>query len=240
MDAVRNGPHVRVAIVGSGFGGLGAAIRLREAGIEDFVLLERAHEIGGVWRDNVYPGCSCDVQSALYSFSFAPNPEWTRAYSSQWEIQEYLLAVAERYGLRRFVRFGHEVREAAWDEERGRWAIDTASGRLTSDVLLVAVGGFSEPAYPDLPGLDTFTGARMHSARWDPAFDPSGKRVGVVGTGASAVQIVPSLQPKVERLVVFQRTPAWVLPRRRRCSGCRARGSTQRASSRSCSSGTRR
>lgn len=202
----------RVAIIGAGFAGLGLAHRLREAGIDDLVLLERGDEVGGTWRDNRYPGCQCDVPSVLYSFSFAPNPDWSRTYSPQPEIQAHLRRFADEDGLRPFVRLGTTVEAAAWDEDRRVWVVDTSAGRYEADVLVAAHGGLSEPALPDLPGIDTFEGTAVHSGWW-PAdeVDLSG-RVAVVGTGASAVQIVPHAQRAADHLTVFQRTPAWVFP----------------------------
>jgi len=213
--------HVDVAIIGSGFGGLGTAIRLKQEGIDDFVILERAHDVGGVWRDNTYPGCACDVQSHLYSFSFAPNPEWTRAYSPQPEIHAYLRACAERFGVLPHVRFGHEVRKASWKDDR--WHLETSEGAITADVLVAGVGALSAPALPQLQGIERFEGKVMHSARWDHAHDLTGRRVAVIGTGASAIQFVPAIQPKVAALTIFQRTPPWILPRGDRPIGARAR-----------------
>jgi cation diffusion facilitator CzcD-associated flavoprotein CzcO len=201
-----------VAIIGSGFGGIGAAVRLLDAGITDFVILERAGELGGTWRDNTYPGAACDVESHLYSFSFAPNPEWSRSYSPQAEIQAYLVRTARERGVTPYVRFGHEVTGATWDEEARRWRIATIRGSVTARVLVMASGALSDPVVPDLPGLDRFAGPAFHSACWDHGAELDGKRVAVVGTGASAVQLVPWLQRRVARLVLFQRTPAWVLP----------------------------
>lgn len=212
----------RVAIVGSGFAGLGAAIRLRQAGIEDFVILERAQSVGGVWRDNIYPGVACDVESHLYQYSFAPNPHWTQQYSPGREIWDYLERCATEYGLRPHIRFGIEVREARWDEATSRWNLETSEGHWSAQILVSAVGALSAPSLPSLPGLDRFQGPVFHSARWDESADLTGKRVAVVGTGASAVQIIPSLQPAVARLVVFQRTPAWVVPRHSGPIGARA------------------
>ncbi|NOK39712.1 NAD(P)/FAD-dependent oxidoreductase, partial [Corallococcus exercitus] len=205
--------HVRVAIAGSGFAGLGMAIRLKQDGIGDFVILERADDVGGVWRDNVYPGCACDVKSLLYSFSFAPNPGWSRAYSPSWEIHAYLRDCVKRFQLEPFLRFGHAVLSARWDSAARRWVLETSRGTFTADVFVAAVGALSEPVIPRLPGLERFKGKVMHSARWDTGYSVAGRDVGVVGTGASAVQIVPAIQPEVRRLVLFQRTPAWVLPR---------------------------
>lgn len=205
--------HAHVAIIGSGFGGLGMAIRLSQRGIDDFVLLERADDVGGTWRDNTYPGCACDVPSHLYSFSFAPNPGWSRAYSPQPEIWEYLRDCAGRFGVLPHVRFNQEVLAAYWDAGHRRWLIETGRGRLTADVLVAATGGLSEPAVPELPGLAGFAGTAFHSARWDHGHDLTGRRVAVIGTGASAVQFVPEIQPRVGALHIFQRTPPWIMPR---------------------------
>ncbi|MFP5504059.1 MAG: flavin-containing monooxygenase [Candidatus Sericytochromatia bacterium] len=206
-------PDVDIAIVGAGFAGIGMAIRLRQAGHRDFVVLERAGELGGTWRDNTYPGCACDVQSHLYSFSFAPNPNWSQLYSPQPEILAYLKGCAARYGVMPHLRFRHLVQEATWDENAGFWRLETSQGPLTARVLVAGQGPLSEPAIPKIPGLEDFAGAQFHSARWDHDFDLAGKRVAVVGTGASAIQFVPAIQPMVAQLHVFQRTPPWVLPR---------------------------
>ncbi|MGW4286189.1 flavin-containing monooxygenase [Streptomyces sp. NPDC004673] len=211
--------HVRVAVIGSGFGGLGAAVRLRQEGITDFVVLERAGSVGGTWRDNSYPGCACDVPSHLYSFSFAPNPDWPRTFSGQEHIRAYLERVADDFGLRPHLRFDSEVKLMTWDADELRWHIETASGSLTADVVVSATGPLSDPKIPAIPGLDSFPGRVFHSARWDHGFDLRGKRVAMVGTGASAIQIVPSIQPEVAQLTVFQRTPPWVMPRMDRAIG---------------------
>jgi cation diffusion facilitator CzcD-associated flavoprotein CzcO len=211
--------HVRVAVIGSGFGGLGAAVRLRREGITDFVVLERAGSVGGTWRDNSYPGCACDVPSHLYSFSFAPNPDWPRAFSGQEHIRAYLEHVADVFRLRPHIRFGSEVKRMTWDTVRLRWDIETSSGSLSADVVVSATGPLSDPRIPDIPGLDSFPGKVFHSARWDHDYDLTGKRVAMVGTGASAIQIVPAVQPRVSRLTLFQRTPPWVLPRVDRAIG---------------------
>jgi cation diffusion facilitator CzcD-associated flavoprotein CzcO len=208
--------HHRIAIVGTGFSGLGMAIRLRQEGEEDFVLLERADDIGGTWRDNTYPGCRCDVPSHLYSFSFAPNPNWSSTFSPQAEILDYLKDCAERYGVMPHVRFGTELRSASWDEEDHLWRIETSSGPLTADILIAGQGPLSDAALPDVPGIDSFEGTAFHSAEWDHDHDLTGERVAVVGTGASAIQFVPEIQPKVGRLHVFQRTAPWVIPHRNR------------------------
>ena len=204
---------VRVAIVGAGFSGVGMAIRLRELGERDFVVLERGDDLGGTWRDNRYPGCACDVPSHLYSYSFAPNPDWSSTFSGQAEIWAYLRACAQRGGVLEHVRLGHEVGEAAWDEASGRWQIDTSRGRFTAQVLVSAMGALSEPARPAIPGLEAFAGPVFHSAAWDHDHDLTGERVAVIGTGASAIQFVPQIQPRVGRMHVFQRSAPWILPR---------------------------
>src|SRR4029450_7125986 len=180
-----NPSHLRVAIVGAGFGGLGAAIRLRQQGIDEFLVFERADDLGGTWRDNSYPGCACDVPSHLYSFSFAPNPRWSRSFSGQPEIWGYLRDCASRFGVLPHPRLGHEVRQAGWDDRRQRWQIETAGGTWTADVLVAAAGPLSEPAIPAPPGLEGCEGAVFHSARWDHDHDLTGRQVAVVGTGAS-------------------------------------------------------
>jgi cation diffusion facilitator CzcD-associated flavoprotein CzcO len=202
-----------IAIIGTGFGGLGAAIRLKQEGVDDFVVLERSHDVGGTWRDNTYPGCACDVESHLYSFSFALEPGWSYRFSRQEEIWRYLQRCAREFGIEPHIRFDHEVRAAAWDEGATRWRIETSRGPLTARVLVMATGPLSEAIVPDIPGLRTFEGRAFHSARWDHSFDLTGKRVAVIGTGASAIQFIPEIQPRVEQLYVFQRTPPWVVPR---------------------------
>ncbi|WP_236826693.1 MULTISPECIES: NAD(P)/FAD-dependent oxidoreductase [unclassified Blastococcus] len=205
--------EVRVAVIGSGFAGLAMGITLRQRGEADFVLLERAGDVGGTWRDNTYPGAACDVQSHLYSYSFAPNPDWPRAYSEQPEIQAYLQATADRFDVRRHCVFGAEVTDARWDDAARRWQVRTTAGEFRAQVLVSAAGALADPTYPDIPGLETFEGTVMHSARWDPSHDVGGEHVAVIGTGASAVQIVPAIQPQVESIAVYQRTPPWVVPR---------------------------
>jgi cation diffusion facilitator CzcD-associated flavoprotein CzcO len=204
--------HHRTVIVGTGFSGIGMAIKLVREGERDFVLLERADEIGGTWRDNTYPGCRCDVPSHLYSFSFAPNPNWSSTFSPQPEILEYLRGVAARFGVMSHVRFGTEMESAEWDEAESRWRLETTQGPITAEVLIAAQGPLSDPLVPDLPGLDSFEGTTFHSARWDHDHRLDGERVAVVGTGASAIQFVPKIQPLVGQMHVFQRTPPWVMP----------------------------
>src|SRR5580700_4905751 len=203
--------EVRVLILGAGFAGIGAAIRLRQAGEQDFLVLEREERLGGAWRDNVYPGCRCDVPSHLYSFSFAPNPDWTRTYADRAEIWSYLEETAERFGVLPRVRFAHRVLGARWNGH-DRWLVETDRGSFSSQFLIGATGSLAEPRMPDIPGATTFAGPVLHSARWDPPERLEGRRVAVIGTGASAVQIVPAIQPQVSHLDVFQRTPGWVLP----------------------------
>ncbi len=198
-------------MIGSGFAGIGASIALARAGIEH-VILERAQELGGTWRDNTYPGCRCDVPSHLYSFSFAPNPDWSETYSPQPEIQAYLLRTAEEHGVAARIRFGHDVERAAWDDDAKCWRIETPVGSLTADVVVCGNGFLAEPALPAIPGIDSFAGTAFHSARWHHDHDLTGERVAVIGTGASAVQFVPEIQPRVGHLALFQRTPPWVLP----------------------------
>ncbi|MGN6373154.1 MAG: flavin-containing monooxygenase [Solirubrobacteraceae bacterium] len=214
MDATT--PHHHIAIVGSGFAGLGMAIKLKQDHIDDFVILERADGLGGTWRDNTYPGCGCDVPSHLYSFSFAPNPSWSRTFSRQPEIWEYMKQVSRRYGIDPHIRYRHEVTAARWDAELERWEIQTSAGPLTADILIAGPGPLSDPRLPDIPGIESFAGEIFHSARWNHDYPLEGKRVGVIGTGASSIQFVPEIQPKVDRLTLFQRTPPWVVPSRDR------------------------
>lgn len=208
--------HARIGILGAGFGGLGIAIRLKQAGIEDFVIWERDGDVGGTWWANTYPGCQCDIPSHLYSFSFAPNPEWTRTYPLQPELKRYLRAVTERFDLRDHVHVGCEVTAAEWDDGEGVWRVETAEGPFIVDLLIAAPGFLSEPSTPALPGLAEFEGTSFHTARWDHDHDLTGRRVAVIGTGASAIQTVPQIQPLVEHLTVIQRTPPWVMPHRDR------------------------
>ncbi|WP_214367242.1 flavin-containing monooxygenase [Pseudonocardia sp. H11422] len=208
--------RVRIAIIGAGFSGLGMAIRLQQAGIGDFEILERAADIGGTWRDNSYPGCAVDVQSHLYSFSFAPNPEWSHTYSPQPEIWDYIKRVSAEHDVLRHVRFGHEVIGGEWNETTQRWLLHTAAGDVEAQFVISGMGPLSNPIPPDISGLDTFAGHTFHSARWDHDHDLTGKRVAVIGTGSSAAQFVPEIQPKVGKLLVFQRTPGWTFPRNNR------------------------
>ncbi|HSV38166.1 MAG TPA: NAD(P)/FAD-dependent oxidoreductase [Nocardioidaceae bacterium] len=205
--------HVRVALIGAGFAGIAASVALKRAGIDDFVVLERADEVGGVWRDNSYPGIACDVPSSFYSLSFAPNPDWSRTYSPGEQIATYTRGVVDEYGVRPHIRFGQELVSASWEDAQQHWVIKTPDLTFTADVLVDCAGSLAEPQVPSLPGLETFAGTVFHSARWDHGHDLRGKRVAVVGTGASAIQFVPAIQPVVDQLTVFQRTPVWVVPR---------------------------
>lgn len=205
--------HVRIAIAGSGFSGLGAAIRLKQDGHDDFVVLERARDVGGTWRDNSYPGCACDVPSHLYSFSFAPKPDWSRSFSPQSEIWAYLRDCARRFGVLPHLRYDSEVLSATWQEDRGHWRIETTRGTYTAEIFVAGSGALSDPAIPKLPGLETFEGTVFHSAEWNHDHDLTGRAVAVIGTGASAIQFVPQVAPQVGILQLFQRTPPWIMPR---------------------------
>ncbi len=203
-----------VLIVGTGFAGLGMAIRLKQAGIEDFTILERAPGVGGTWRDNHYPGAACDVESHLYSFSFEPNPDWSRMFAQQAEILAYLEHCTDKYGIRKHIRFNAAATRAAFNERSALWEVEASDGtNYEAQVLVLGCGGLSRPSVPDIPGLSSFEGKQFHSARWDHAFPFEGKTVAVIGTGASAIQIVPEIAPKVEKLHLFQRTPPWIMPR---------------------------
>jgi cyclohexanone monooxygenase len=200
-------------IVGSGFAGLCAAIKLTEDGETDVVVIEKADDLGGTWRDNTYPGACCDIPSQLYSFSFARNPEWSSSYSPQPEIWDYLRQVAADHDLTDKIAFGTELERAVWDDEAQAWRCRTTSGEVVARTLITGTGSLSEPRLPDIEGIETFTGALFHSARWDHTVDLTGTRVAVVGTGASAIQIVPEVQRVAAHLDVYQRTAPWVIPR---------------------------
>ncbi len=213
VTQTQQGRQVDIAILGAGFAGLGMAIRLKQRGVSNFVVFERAGEVGGTWRDNTYPGCACDIRSDLYSFSFAPNPDWAHRYARQPEILAYLKRVAEEFGVTPHIRFNHEMQEARWDDEAALWRIRTSSGEYSARVLVSGHGPLIDPKWPDIPGLDGFPGEMFHSARWNHAADLAGKRVAVIGTGASAIQFVPELQKVAGQVTVFQRTPPWIMPR---------------------------
>ncbi|MDQ4052791.1 MAG: NAD(P)/FAD-dependent oxidoreductase [Actinomycetota bacterium] len=205
--------EVKHLIIGAGFAGLCAAIKLDEDGERDFVVIERGADVGGTWRDNTYPGAACDVPSQLYSFSFAPNPDWSMSFSPQPEIQAYIRKVAERSGtLDRFV-FNTSVDDARWDDGAQRWIVQTSAGEYVAQTVISGAGGLSEPKLPEVEGIETFQGELFHSARWNHDVDLAGKRVAVIGTGASAIQIVPEIQETVDHLDVYQRTAPYVMPR---------------------------
>lgn len=206
--------HHDIIIVGAGFSGLGMAIGLKQQGGKNFLILEKDEGVGGTWRVNHYPGCACDVQSHLYSFSFAPNPNWSRMFAPQAEIREYLRHCADQYGLWPHIRLSTALSRAQWDESAQLWRLRDSDGRhYSARVLISGMGALSIPAYPDIPGADRFRGKRFHSQHWDHQFDLRGKRVAVVGTGASAIQFVPQIQPLAERLDLYQRTAPWILPK---------------------------
>jgi cyclohexanone monooxygenase len=205
--------QVHVLIVGSGFAGLGAAIRLSKAGRDDYLVIERGGEVGGTWRDNTYPGAACDVPSHLYSYSFELNPKWSRSFSPQTEIQQYLRDVAAKYDVEKKHLFNTEVTLARWDRRTNSWLVDTTNGNFTAEVLVGAVGALCEPSLPAIKGIEKFRGAVFHSARWNHEADLAGKRVALIGTGASAIQIGPEIASDVAHLDVYQRTAPWVMPR---------------------------
>ncbi|NEW25164.1 flavin-containing monooxygenase [Nocardia cyriacigeorgica] len=213
--AVANQPtrHLRTIIIGSGFAGLGLAIRLSQQGRQDFLVLERGADVGGTWRDNTYPGAACDVPSHLYSYSFALNPNWSRSFSRQGEIQAYIQGVAKKYDVLDKHIFNCDVTGARWNNDTARWEITSSQGNFTADTVVSAVGALCEPNLPDIKGINSFEGEIFHSARWNHDADLTGKRVAVIGTGASAIQIVPAIAPKVGHLDVYQRTAPWLLPR---------------------------
>ena len=209
--------HVKHLIVGAGFAGLGMAIKLQEAGETDFLVVEKGSDVGGTWRDNTYPGAACDVPSQLYSFSFAPNPEWSMSFSPQPEIQTYIQRVARRSGVLDRFRFETAFESGVWDEAEQAWRVRTSSGGAVTEVtatnLITGAGGLSEPKLPDIDGIESFQGELFHSARWNHDVDLTGKRVAIIGTGASAIQIVPEIQPQAGHLDVYQRTAPYVIPR---------------------------
>jgi cation diffusion facilitator CzcD-associated flavoprotein CzcO len=202
-----------VAVVGAGFGGVGAAVMLRRAGYDDVAVFERGERVGGVWNHNTYPGAACDVPSHLYEFSFEPNPRWSRRYAPQAEIQAYLEDIARRHGVLDRIRTSTEVTRASWDEQRGKWLLETSAGPHEADILITACGQLSVPKLPSIPGLESFGGPTFHTAQWRHDVDLARKRVAVIGTGCSAIQTVPAIQPIVERIDVYQRSPGWTIPK---------------------------
>jgi cation diffusion facilitator CzcD-associated flavoprotein CzcO len=203
-----------LVIVGSGFAGICMAIKLKEAGYHDFVVLEKAAELGGTWRDNTYPGCACDVPSPMYSYSFELNPDWSRMFAPQQEIQDYLRFCAAKYGVTPHIRYGKNVTTLEYDDDRRAWSVTTEDGEtLRTNAVVSAVGALHIPKFPEIPGRESFVGPSFHSAAWDHSADLTGKRVAVVGTGASAAQFVPQVAPAAAHVTVFQRTPPWLLPK---------------------------
>jgi cation diffusion facilitator CzcD-associated flavoprotein CzcO len=208
-------PDFPIAIIGAGFSGLGTAIQLKKAGIDSFTIFERASDVGGTWRDNTYPGAACDVPSHAYSLSFEQIPTWSRRFAESGEIHDYLKSITDKWNLRKHTRFDTEIVDARFDEETGSWTLTTDENEtFTARVVVACAGGLVDPATPDIKGLQTFTGELFHTARWKHDYDLSGRRVAVIGTGASAVQVVPNIAGEVEHLDVYQRTPAWVVPKR--------------------------
>ncbi len=206
-----------IIIIGTGFSGMGMAMKLRDSGREDFRVLEKAHDVGGTWRDNTYPGCECDIPSHMYSFSYELNTDWSKSYSGQQEIWDYMRTVADDQGIRPFIDFGVEVTGAAWDDDRKRWTVQTTSGdTYDCRVLVAGVGGLHIANIPEIEGADSFAGPRFHSSSWDHSVDLAGKKVVVIGTGASAIQFLPIIAEETGHLTVFQRTPPWVLPKKDR------------------------
>ena len=200
-------------IVGAGISGLAAAIKMKKEGYTNFKIIEKASRVGGTWRDNTYPGCGCDVPSSLYSYSFALSSKWSHLFARQPEILDYLEGVADEFGITPDIEFNTSLDQAAWDESRHLWVLETNKGQYLARTCVFATGPITEPQTPKIPGLDTFKGEMFHSARWNHDYDLTGKRVAVIGTGASAIQFVPQIQPKVKELHVFQRTAPWVLPK---------------------------
>lgn len=206
-----------IAVLGAGFAGIGAGIQLAKAGIRSFTIFERADEVGGTWRDNTYPGAACDVPSHVYSFSFEQNPRWSRRFAESGEIQAYLLGLVDKWKLRDHIRFGTEVVEARFDEDAGVWELSTDAGdTFRARAVISGVGGLVDPQLPDIKGIQSFRGELFHTARWNHDYDLAGRRVAVIGTGASAVQVVPGIADQVARMHVYQRTPAWVMPKQDR------------------------
>ncbi len=201
-------------VIGAGFGGLAAAIKLKQGGFKKLAVLEKADRLGGTWRDNTYPGAACDVPSRLYSYSFALNPYWTRAYSGQREIRQYMEDVADRFGVRGYLRFNSEVDRADWDEAARIWRVKLTDGEvLEAPVLVSALGQLNRPQFAGIPGRENFKGESWHSARWRHDVDLKGKTVGCIGSGASAIQYIPEIAKEAKRVVIFQRTPNYIIPR---------------------------
>ncbi|MDV2081152.1 flavin-containing monooxygenase, partial [Marinobacter xestospongiae] len=200
-------------IVGAGISGLATAIKLNKAGYHNFKIIEKASRVGGTWRENTYPGCGCDVPSSLYSYSFAPSSRWSNLFAKQPEILSYLERVSDEFGITPLIEFNNALERAAWDDDAGLWRLDTSNGEYLARTVVFATGPITESRIPAIPGLESFKGEMFHSARWNHDVDLTGKRVAVIGTGASAIQFVPQIQPQTKELTVFQRTAPWVLPK---------------------------
>src|SRR5690349_13429874 len=211
--SIVSAPDHEVAIIGAGLGGIGMAIALRRAGIDDFVVLERAGDIGGTWRDNRYPGLTVDIPAQAYQFSFELNPDWSRVFASGSEVKRYIDHCADAYDIRRFIRLDSEVKARVWDEDAHLWRLELPSGELTARHVVSAIGAFVNPRPAVIPGLEDFEGPVLRSHAWDPDVELRDRRVAVIGTGASALQIIPKIAPKVAALDVYQRTPIWVGPK---------------------------
>ncbi|MBV8964649.1 MAG: NAD(P)/FAD-dependent oxidoreductase, partial [Mycobacteriaceae bacterium] len=207
-------PQFDAVIVGAGFGGIGAAIQLKRLGYENFILLDREDDLGGTWYVNDYPGLAVDVPTTTYSYWFEPNPNWSRLFSTGPEIRQYADHVADKYDVRRHMRFNAVVEGARWDEEMKRWRVTLAGGEtLTTRYLITATGFLSQPRTPNIPGITSFDGKVIHTAAWDQSYRPEGRRIAVIGTGATAVQLIPELAKDAAELTVYQRTPIWVVPK---------------------------
>lgn len=211
-------------VIGAGISGIAAAYKMIQAGYTDFLVLEKADRVGGTWRDNTYPGCGCDVPSALYSFSFAPSHAWSHLFAKQTEILTYLEQVAKQFNLHDKIKFQHELLSAKWNEAQQQWVLETSQGKFLAKTVVFSTGPITEPSVPQIKGIDTFSGEMFHSARWKHDYDLTGKRVAVIGTGASAIQFIPQIQPLVKELIVFQRTAPWVLPKADLALNDRAKG----------------
>ena len=200
-------------VVGAGISGIAAAVKLNEINYNNYLVIEKANEVGGTWRDNTYPGCGCDVPSALYSFSFSPSSEWSHLFARQPEILEYLKGVAKKFDLYKNIQFNTSLDEANWNDQENLWELETSKGHMRAKTVIFTTGPITEPQMPKVKGIETFKGEMFHSARWNHDYDLKGKRIAVIGTGASAIQFIPQIQPLAKELYVFQRTAPWVLPK---------------------------
>ena len=200
-------------VIGAGISGIAAAHKMQQAGYDNYIVLEKAERVGGTWRDNNYPGCGCDVPSALYSFSFAPSHQWSHLFAKQPEILSYLEGVVEQFNLKDKIQFKHELLSAKWDAQQQVWNLETSQGAYQAKTVIFSTGPITEPSLPKIKGIESFKGEMFHSARWNHDYDLKGKRIAVIGTGASAIQFIPQVQPLAKELVVFQRTAPWVLPK---------------------------